>query len=296
MSQAPVDEVAAARILVVDDDLHTRSLLKELCESLGHKVCQAADGGEALSLVGEFQPELVLLDVMMPVKDGFAVLAELRKKVETARLPVIILTAAGDLDGKIKGIELGADDYVTKPFRLFELTTRIRSALQVRRYQDRLQAVEQELEGLRRTDPITGTGGYPQLRSGLEYEVARARRYGRPLAALLACVENYDSLRGELGRAGCERLVIELVEKLKSGLRETDLLFRIDQDEFVALMPETDTVGAESARERVLLTVGGMTQTVLISVGLGVYPSAAVATPEDVMRAAQRDRESRRLR
>ena len=74
---------------------------------------------------------------------------------------MIILTAATDLEGKIRGIELGADDYITKPFRLFELTTRVRAALTVRAYQERLQAAEQELEGLRAGDPLAGTGSYP---------------------------------------------------------------------------------------------------------------------------------------
>jgi diguanylate cyclase (GGDEF)-like protein len=287
------DEPLPARILVVDDDLHTRSLLKELCESQGHTVEQADDGPSALEQVAKFSPDLLLLDVMLPGLDGFAVLSRLRQQEATRTLPVIILTAAGDIDGKIRGIELGADDYITKPFRLFELTTRVRAALTVRRYQERLQAAELELEGLRLGDLMTGTGSYPQLRAGLAYEVARARRYGRPLAALLLSVDNFDEVRAQLGRTQMDKVAVDLANRLRKGLRETDRLFRIDRDEFVALLPETDEVGAVAARERMMQTIVDHPQHLKLSVGIGVFPQATVQTPEDVMRAAQRDLEAR---
>ena len=282
-----------ARILVVDDDLHTRSLLKELCESQGHLVEQASDGLATLQQVATFNPELVLLDVMLPGLDGFGVLSKLRGSPETARLPVIILTAAGDIDGKIKGIELGADDYITKPFRLVDLNTRLRAVLAVRRYQERLQAVEQELEGLRSADLVTGTGSYPQLKAGLEYEVARARRYGRPLGAMLISVTNFDELRERLGRGQMDSVAGDLAARLRTGLRETDRLYRIDRDEFVALLPETDAPGAVSARSRVMTVVGALPEALVVEVGLGVFPAAGIDSPDDVMRAAQRDLESR---
>jgi diguanylate cyclase (GGDEF)-like protein len=299
MSQASQPSPALpeqARILVVDDDLHTRALLKELCESQGHLVDQAADGHVALERIQQFKPDLVLLDVMMPGMDGFEVLGKVRAKPELARLPVIILTAAGDIDGKIRGIELGADDYITKPFRLFELTTRLRSALAVRRYQERLQAAEQELENLRAGDLLTGTGSYAQLRAGLDYEVSRARRYGRPLSTLLMAVDNFDEVRAQLGRSQMDKAAQELVERLRQGLRETDRLFRIDRDEFVALLPETDPAGARAAAERVLAQVAHHPQGLRLLTGTASFPGEAVQTPEDVMRTAQRDLEAQRAK
>jgi diguanylate cyclase (GGDEF)-like protein len=287
-------DLSPARILVVDDDGHTRSLLKEVCESQGHTVVQASDGLAALAQVSTERPDLVLLDVMLPGLDGFGVLGKLRASPETARLPVIILTAAGDIDGKIKGIELGADDYITKPFRLVELNTRLRAVLAVRRYQQRLQAVQQELEGLRSGDLLTGTGGYPHLKAGLEYEVARARRYGRPLGALLVSVTNFDELRERLGRAQMDSVARELAGHLRGGLRETDRLYRIDRDEFVALLPETDQAGIGKVRERVLAVVASHPESLSVEVGLGSFPSSGVDSPDDIMRAAQRDLELRR--
>ena len=146
------------RILVADDDEHTRNLLRDLCDSAGYQVMMAADGDDTLALIEAQAPDLVLLDLMMPRKDGFSVLRELRESSKWADLPVVILTAMGDMDGKIRGMELGADDYVTKPFKLIELQTRVNSALLVREYRKKLMAAEEELAQLRAVDPVTGRG------------------------------------------------------------------------------------------------------------------------------------------
>src|SRR5687768_3020216 len=114
-------------ILVVDDDEHTRNLLRDLCESSGFEVALAADGYAPFREYADRKPDLVLLDVMMPHKDGFAVLKEIRETDAWSNVSVIILTANGDMDGKIRGMELGADDYITKPFKIVDLQTRINS-------------------------------------------------------------------------------------------------------------------------------------------------------------------------
>ena len=172
-------------VLIVDDDEHTRTLLKDLCETSGFKVLTAEDGVEAMEHISKARPDLVLLDLMMPRRDGFSVLKAVRETTELAELPVIVLTAMGDMDGKIRGMELGADDYITKPFKLIELQTRINSALTVREYRRRLLDAEDELAQFRAVDPVTGAGTYSQLKASLDSELARSRRYGRPAACLM---------------------------------------------------------------------------------------------------------------
>jgi len=162
-------------VLIADDDEHTRTLLKDLCEQSGYRVSLTEDGVAAMASVAEATPDLVLLDLMMPRKDGFSVLKSLREQALYKELPVIILTAMGDMDGKIRGMELGADDYVTKPFKLIELQTRIHAALLVREYRARLEAAEEELVQLRALDPVTGAGTYSQLKASLDSEISRGR-------------------------------------------------------------------------------------------------------------------------
>ncbi|MFL5322193.1 MAG: response regulator [Myxococcaceae bacterium] len=283
------------RILVVDDDEHTRNLLRDLCEASGYIVTQAEDGIETLEQVKENRPDLILLDLMMPRKDGFTVLREIRQTPELRELAVIILTAMGDMDGKIRGMELGADDYVTKPFKLVELQTRITSALTVHDYRKKLMAAEEELAQLRAVDPLTGAGTYSQLKASLDAELARARRYGRPTAALLFGVDDYQSLRFELGRDKCDEYIAQMVGQIRGALRGADRVFRMDVDEFVVLLPETDLVGARIAAERLhsivsTLAAHGRDGAVKVSIRVGgaVFPSERVRSSEDLLREANR--------
>jgi len=114
------------KILVVDDEASIRRILETRLSMIGYDVVTAADGEEAIATFKENHPDLVVLDVMMPKLDGYGVCQELRKESD---IPIIMLTALGDVADRITGLELGADDYVVKPFSPKELEARIRSVL-----------------------------------------------------------------------------------------------------------------------------------------------------------------------
>ena len=140
----------AARILVVDDVPQNVRLLQAVLEAHNYEVVPATDGHVALELVMSARPDLVLLDVMMPEPDGYAVCRRLRAQEETAMLPVIMLTASEGPE-KTKAIEAGADDFIAKPFNRDELLTRIRSLLRIKRYHDTIAAQAAQLLELNRT-------------------------------------------------------------------------------------------------------------------------------------------------
>lgn len=119
-------ETHKERILVVDDEASIRRILETRLSMIGYDVVTAADGEEAISTFHNEAPDLVVLDVMMPKMDGYGVCQELRKESD---VPIIMLTALGDVADRITGLELGADDYVVKPFSPKELEARIRSVL-----------------------------------------------------------------------------------------------------------------------------------------------------------------------
>ena len=116
----------AKKVLVIEDDGNISELLRLYLEKDGFEVFQAADGGEGLRLAQEKSPDLILLDIMLPVVDGWVVCSEIRK---TSRVPIIMLTAKGETFDKINGLEMGADDYVTKPFEVKELMARIHAVM-----------------------------------------------------------------------------------------------------------------------------------------------------------------------
>jgi DNA-binding response OmpR family regulator len=114
------------KILVVDDDEDIRKLLKEVLHSIGYDCLEAADGTQALSLTETESPNLLILDISMPGISGFQVLRQLRK---TSEIPVIMLSARTDTADKVESLQLGADDYVTKPFKMAEMTARVEAVL-----------------------------------------------------------------------------------------------------------------------------------------------------------------------
>ena len=116
----------AKRALVVEDDVNIAELLRLYLEKDGFEVYLAGDGGEGIRLAQEKTPDLVLLDIMLPVVDGWVVCSEIRK---TSQVPIIMLTAKGETFDKISGLEMGADDYVTKPFEVKELLARIHAVM-----------------------------------------------------------------------------------------------------------------------------------------------------------------------
>jgi len=117
------------KILIVDDEMATLLPLKRSLESEGYIVIEACDGYEAIKKSKSEMPELIILDLMMPGMDGIEVCNQLKKDSLTERIPVIMLTARDEVRDKVKGLEMGADDYVTKPFHLNELEARIRNIL-----------------------------------------------------------------------------------------------------------------------------------------------------------------------
>jgi DNA-binding response OmpR family regulator len=140
----------SARILVVDDVPENVRLLEAVLGAHGYEVVSTTDGQTALELAVSAQPDLVLLDVLMPHLDGYAVCRQLRAQDATAVLPVIMLTAS-ERSEKTKGIEAGADDFIPKPFDHDELLTRIRSLLRIKRYHDTIKEQAAKLLELNRT-------------------------------------------------------------------------------------------------------------------------------------------------
>ena len=117
------------KILIVDDEIDSLKSLKMALEFEGYAVVEAMDGAAAMDMVFSEHPDLVLLDLMMPVMSGYEVCQKLKEDPMTNRIPVIMLTCVSEVDNKIEGIEVGADDYVTKPFNLSELKARVKMVL-----------------------------------------------------------------------------------------------------------------------------------------------------------------------
>jgi putative two-component system response regulator len=151
---------ASPLVLVVDDNPHNIDLLSAQLRQEGYRVALAVSGAEALELVAGEPPDLILLDVMMPEMDGFEVCERLKGKPETRLIPVVMLTALSAMSDRLRGIEAGADDFLSKPVNRLELLTRARSLVRVKRYVDDLENAEHVILALTRA--IEARDGYTE--------------------------------------------------------------------------------------------------------------------------------------
>jgi len=138
----------SGRILVADDEAQNRQLLRDILEAQGFEIVDAIDGADALDKVGQHSFDAILLDVMMPGQDGFQVCRQLKADPETARIPVLLVTALTERKDRLEGISAGANDYISKPFDTRYVPLRVRNAVRSKRLYDRLQENYHALESL----------------------------------------------------------------------------------------------------------------------------------------------------
>jgi cyclic di-GMP phosphodiesterase len=213
-----------AHILVVDDLDANRALIARMLAPDGYLVSGAADGAQALEMVAEQQPDLVLLDVMMPGTDGFAVCRTLKQEAATRLIPVVLITSLSESSSRIEGLDAGADDYVSKPVNAQELRARVRSLLRIKRYTDDLDSAESVIVSLALT--IEARDAYT------DGHCQRLARYGVALGRAIGCQqEDLDALqRGgflhDIGKVGIPDAVL-----LKPG--------RLTPDEYEVIKQHT---------------------------------------------------------
>jgi DNA-binding response OmpR family regulator len=218
------------RILVVDDDPEVREFVKTHLEQEGFEVEVAVSGREALDLAAERPPALVLLDVMMPGMDGLTTLRHLRNDVPTANIPVVMLTAKPQAADRVKGLDLGADDYITKPFETEELVARVRSV--IRRAQH-----------MRDLSPLTGLPGNFRITTELENRV----HDGKPFAVVYGDLDNFKAFNDTYGFMRGDAVIKftadTLVQAANDVIGDGVFIGHVGGDDFV-IMFEPDRIEA----------------------------------------------------
>ncbi len=237
------------RILIVDDDPNLRDLLSEVVSSLGHDAVTAATGEEALERAHAARPDLVLLDIVLPDRDGLTVLRSLKTDLGLEAVPVLMVTGRGDAATRLEALEAGAEDYLEKPCRLEALRSTLERCLRLSRLRRRV--AEANLRTLEdRVRPLL-VGDDQDLRRDLGCEMARADRYDRPLACAVLAPQFGCTPEGPDRPAWlAERALL-----LARGLRESDRIYVL-AEALVLLLPECDGTGIGPAIERIRECLG----------------------------------------
>lgn len=249
-------------ILVADDEPVNLALIKRRLEWEEYRVETAEDGGQAVESAKRLLPDLIILDVMMPVLDGLQACRLLKEDPLTRDIPVIFLSALDDTDTKVNGLALGANDYISKPFRVEELLARVAVAIRLKRERDLLQESAEELRRraeaaseMSMTDALTGLLNRYGLRRALQRELSEARRYTRPLSCLLLDIDYFKSINDTHGHAAGDAALMQAARVLTESVRGSDVVCRYGGEEFLVVAPETDARGAHALAEKIRLAI-----------------------------------------
>ena len=289
-----------ANLLLIDDSEAQSSQITESLERLGYAVRRASSGAEGLRFAREKAPDLVLLDVVMPDIDGFAVCRWLKVNADTRDIPVIMLTVRNALADRIAGLNIGADDYLPKPIDDQELEARIFAALRVKAAHSDLRSRNQQLEtmlhsveALAITDSLTGLFNRRRFADVLKREFAVTRRYRNTLSCLLVDIDHFKQINDRFGHDAGDQVLKEVARRIVSSLREVDLAARYGGEEFAILLPHTSKKDARIVAERLLsnlrkqqFTFGSETVRVTASVGCAGNTDVASGQAEDLVKAA----------
>lgn len=275
-------------ILVIDDTPANIEILADALESQ-FNVIFATDGPEGLELALQERPDLVLLDLMMPGMDGYEVCRRLKEDDRTRGIPVIFVTAVGEEEEEARGLELGAIDYIVKPFSLPILKARTRAHYELKRYKDLL-------ENMAYVDGLTGIPNRRQFEEFLKREWARSSRSGGLMTIGLIDVDHFKKFNDNYGHAAGDDCLRQVAQALKAAaMRPGDLIARYGGEEFVCVLPDTDGAGAAQAAERLRQAVdalnlahaySGAADHVTISLGFATGRPRDLDSPKPLLEQA----------
>lgn len=281
----------------------------------GYRLIEARDGTEALAALREHRPCLLVMDVEMPGLGGVEVCRIVKANQGPTGfgfLPVILVTASQGRGGRIEGLELGADDYLLKPFAAAELSARAASMLRLKALHDELveknlaleranrelELRKQELDALSRTDPLTGVANRRAFDAALLNELLRTGRHHLALSLLMLDVDHFKQLNDRFGHPCGDRVLQAVCEAAQASLRQIDLLARYGGEEFAILLPATSAPEAHLVAERLRKAIAsvrlpfthpdGRVESVGCTVSIGIATTthgADVSTVQEVREA-----------
>jgi len=257
-------------ILLVDDAPTNIQMLNETLKD-GYHLFFATNGKDALRIAAESLPDLVLLDVIMPEMDGYEVCRALKADPSLRNIPIIFITAMNQQEDEAIGLELGAVDYITKPFNPTIVRLRIRNQIELKRQRDLLAR-------LSHLDGLTGIPNRRALDDIMEREWRRGTRSLKPLSLLMLDIDHFKAYNDRCGHLAGDDCLRTVAQTLKSPLgRAADIVGRYGGEEFLAILPETDAAGAWVVAEEIRAAVSNLAlahpaspqgNTVTVSIGI----------------------------
>jgi diguanylate cyclase (GGDEF)-like protein len=271
-------------VLIIDDSDAVREKIIKTLEAfnLFVRYYEAEDGLEGFKKLLSSPVDIILCDLEMPRIDGFKFLSMMKSRPDLQDTPVIMLTGMNDRDLKIKGLEQGASDYITKPFDPEELVARVKVHLKIKNLQDDLKRTNELLLELSNTDHLTGLFNRRFLMEALDKEVQRSSRKGGNLSILILDIDHFKNVNDTYGHLQGDAVLQKVALQLQKELRNYDIAARYGGEEFIAVLPDATIAEAAFVAERIRASIqtskfNGALSQLCLTVSLGV----ALYSPED---------------
>ena len=268
-----------ATVLIIDDSTKVREELIHILSADGdfEVFLQAPDGASGLKVLSDPGQvvDVVCCDLNMPRMDGYQFLRMARANPELTNIPIVMLTSEPDESDVVKAFELGANDFISKPFIPSILKVRLKNMFHIKHMQDLLKAQRDIMEEIATLDPLTNLANRRSFRLSLENEFNRSLRYGDPISLLMADLDHFKRINDNYGHPCGDAVLKETARIILDAMRKVDLVARIGGEEFMVIMPHTDLDGACIAAERIRAAVEnhhfeGLPEAGNITVSIGV--------------------------
>jgi diguanylate cyclase (GGDEF)-like protein len=280
---------------IVDDDAAIRRLVRLFLARAGYDTIECTTGGEARQKLTAIPWDLAILDRKLPDMDGLELCAELKSKAEFRSRYIIMLTGEADQEDKIEGLELGADDYITKPFNYPELLARVRAGKRIVDLQKELMETNRRLELLSITDGLTKLNNHRHFQDELARAFEESQRYDRPLSLAMIDIDFFKKVNDTYGHAVGDEVLKAVSRLYKDSVRSTDLVARYGGEEFAVMMPETELNDGASFAEKIRSLIESTaidTQAgplkVTVSIGVASVPLSRVQNSKELIVAADK--------
>jgi two-component system, cell cycle response regulator len=246
------------RVLIAEDDVISLRLLESWVGKWGHEVVAVRDGAEAWEMLRQEQaPSLALLDWVMPGLDGLEVCSRLRAQVDRPYTYVILVTARTQAEDVIKGLESGADDYVSKPVKPLELRARLQTGRRILELQEQLLTAQRELRIKATRDFLTGLWNRQAIVDFLERELRQSTRDGSEVGVILADLDHFKRINDTYGHLVGDAVLCETAARMRGALRQCDWIGRYGGEEFLVVLPGCNYPEGLRSAERVRQALAG---------------------------------------
>ena len=281
------------KVLVIDDNEVIRRLAKTLLTKRDYVVELAPNGPEGIEAAKTLRPQVILLDVMMPNMDGYEVCRRIKADDTIKDIPIIMVTSKTETLDKIKGLEIGAADYIIKPFDQGELLARIATQVKMKNLWEELQGKNRLLEELIKKDGLTGLYNHRYFQERFAEEFSRARRYDFPMSCIMLDIDHFKQINDNYGHQAGDEILRSLAKIVMASVRDVDIAARYGGEEFALILPHTklenSLILAQRLREKVEGNIFLFNETqirVTISLGAAGIPENDPASYIELIRFA----------